>query len=197
MTSKRISKELDDRLYLKLTECIAIAEKRFNQTFEIPMVEYNVEGMKGGSAKPNMWSLHFNPIIFNENVEHYLASTVPHELAHLIDNRVYSGKVKAWGGRRSIHGNTWKSIMRLFGAEPNRCHSYDVNNAQLRVKNKFHYECPNCHKEFVVGPVRHKKMQRGLKKFKGRDCCRNPGTIVFIKKLGQVTYDQAQEKIDK
>lgn len=196
MTKYSVSLELQQRVNNKIAACLQVANQKFNRNFPMPKVAYDCRGLKAGVAKLQRYSVHFNPVFLKENVEDMIENTVPHELAHLIDWEVYQ-KQNHYGfgfGRRrrmSAHGHTWKSIMHLFGANPERCHSYDAANAQERVKNKFHYKCEGCGKDCFVGPVVHRKMANGV--VYRTKCCRKP--LVFQAKLGQVTYQQAREKV--
>jgi len=196
MTKYSVSLELQQRINNKIAACLQVANQKFNRTFPMPKVAYDCRGLKAGVAKLQLYSVHFNPIFLNENVEEMIENTVPHELAHLIDWEVYQKHQQYYGRRMSAHGHTWKSIMRLFGATPTRCHSYNTSNAQERVKNKFHYKCSACGHDIFMGPVRHRKAQNGTT-YWGK-CCRQSGPdypIVFQKKMGQLTYQQAREAV--
>ena len=172
-----VSKELQGRVNAKLNQCIAIAEKHFGQTFRFPIVKYQKRGTTAGTADCLKWVLDFNAVIFNENVEDFLARTVPHEMAHLIDYQVYQkqARMASFGAvrwtrsgprraKREVHGPTWKSIMRLLGAPESRCHSYDVTNARVkRSGNRVTYVCGGCGKSYDVGPKHHNAILRGGK----------------------------------
>ncbi|MEM4258086.1 MAG: SprT-like domain-containing protein [Candidatus Thermoplasmatota archaeon] len=176
-----VSAEIRKRIENKINDCLAIANKHYNPVcpFKMPKVEYNLHGTCGGLAYPTQWRLRFHPVFIAENTEDYIENTVPHEVAHLIDYEVHKLHVQGFGyrvKRRSIHGPTWRAVMRLLGANPARCHTYDTSNVQR--KSSFMYECPCCKKEFRLGPTRHKKIQNGAI-YWCSSCGRDRGNLVY------------------
>ena len=163
-----VSKELQGRVIAKLNQCIATAESHFKgQKFAFPTIKYHKRGTTAGTADCHRWVLDFNPTLFVENVEDFLGRTVPHEMAHLIDYQVYQkqARMMSFGYRRakrSVHGPTWQSIMRLLGAPVSRCHSYDVTNARVKNRTRYNYACA-CGQEFELGPKHHAAVMRGEK----------------------------------
>jgi predicted SprT family Zn-dependent metalloprotease len=60
--------------------------------------------------------------------------------------------------KTSGHGPRWKSIMRKFGCEPSRCHSYDqLRTASGQDRPKVICGCG----EREIGPIKYKRMIRG------------------------------------
>lgn len=160
-----VSKELKARVNEKLEETIARAERHFGQTFRFPRVMYTQRGTTAGTARLQEWAVNFNAILLNENVDDFIARTVPHEMAHLIDFQLYPENHRVgWGQKRSVHGPTWKHIMRVVGADPSRCHSYDVSKARVNRKARFVWTC-KCGSTMELGPQRHKKMLSGATRY--------------------------------
>lgn len=160
------------RVVDKVNECIVIVEKKYNVIFRKPLVTFNVRGTVGGRAHYGEWKVDFNPILLAENTEKFLTSTVPHEVAHLATKLVYPhALVRRPGKKRSPHGAEWASIMVALGAAPNRCHTYDVENAQVRRVNRasYDYVC-ECGHAFSLGPKRHAKLQRSPTAYKHTGC---------------------------
>ncbi len=161
-----ISKELHARTIEKLEEVIAIAEDHFQTTFKFPTIVYKKRGTTAGTADTRTQTLDFNAGIFEQNVEDFLVRTVPHEMAHLIDAQMnpetHVPVLKGYrrNGRpiykRSIHGFTWKRIMVLIGADPARCHSYDVSTVSRRSE-KFVWICSTHGTEMKLGPKQHRR----------------------------------------
>lgn len=161
-----ISKELHARVIEKLEKVIEIAEDHFEQKFMFPnKVEYKKRGATAGTAQPAIWALDFNLAIFEQNVEDFLARTVPHEMAHLIDSQInpegHEPQLKGYrrNGRpiykRDIHGRSWKNVMRVIGADTSRCHSYDVSTVSKK-REKFVWVCSAHGTEMKLGPKRHR-----------------------------------------
>ena len=163
----RVPNEIKDRVDAEIHRCIAVAEKAFDKKFRFPTVDYDVRGKTAGYAYDHTYRVSFNSILLMENLDTFIdgrtgRGTVTHEVAHLIDGIVYPQTRRGgWGRKRSIHGPTWKRIMRLLGAKPSRCHSYDTTNSTVRRKAKHVYTCNSCSKQMSLGPIRHKKQQRG------------------------------------
>jgi len=183
-----LSKEIKDCVEEKISDCLTIAQKHFKQMFAYPTIVYKNKGTIGGTANVTSWTVTFNSILLKENVDDFIATTVPHEIAHLITYAVYGYN------RRLVkpHGHQWKFVMRVLGVSPDRCHDYDTTNVQKKIKNKFAYKC-NCERPLFVGPVVHRNIQRDMI-YKCRRC-KSP--LSYIKPMGQVSYSHAREQFSK
>jgi len=135
--------------------------------FKTPIVVYKKRGRTAGTANYGTWELDFNSVLLMENDQNFIDRTVVHELAHLIDHHVNPEVHNVgYGQKRSAHGPSWKRVMRLLGAEPTRCHSYDTTNSAVkkRGQQKFVYRC-SCGGTMELGPTRHRKMQSGVSSY--------------------------------
>lgn len=183
---------IKERIDLKIKECLKKATIHYNPVaFSTPRVSYTLRGTVGGMANLTTWTILVNSILLMENLEDYIENTIPHEVAHLIDYKVHGIQYK---GRKQIqHGYTWQQVMRVFGCDPSRCHSYDVSRAQVKKKAKYHYKCKGCAKDFFLGPVRHKKILGGAQYWCTR-CGYGRGTLVLqqARTLGRVSVDEAR-----
>lgn len=187
----QVTPEIKARVAADVKKYVGMAEKHFGRSYQVPQVEYTVVGQRGGFAR-GTGLVNFNAVLLMENVEDFIARTVPHEVAHCIDTANGGNARKAFQRKRSVHGPSWKAIMRLFGiADSTRCHSYDTSNAQTRTKRKFEYACGGCGKPVLVSSVIHNKIQlRGIE-YWTRCCGRGRGKLVFKQNLGQVTFQEA------
>lgn len=122
-----VEQEIKERVHQKIAECIQLANARFGQTFNMPIVQFTVRGTRGGYCQGVY--VNFNPVLLRENTETFIATTVPHEVAHYIQRLEYP--------KSKSHGQEWKYIMRVFRVEPKRCHNYDVSNARVRRRWKM------------------------------------------------------------
>lgn len=174
------------RVKAKLEECIATAEAHYGQKFRMPKIEYTLRGRTAGTANYGTWVVNFNSVLLMENLEDFIARTVPHEMAHLINDQVYPEShateiVRTYRGyrrtKRSPHGHTWQSVMRVLGADPSRCHSYDTTNSRVKKGNraKHVYVCKTCQAQMKLGPKRHAKVQSGASRYWLRGCGRHAG----------------------
>lgn len=171
-----VSPEVRKMVENKIADCIAIAENHFGRTFETPSIDYKTRGRVAGWARGTD-EVSFNGQLLMENVEEFVARTVPHEVAHCIDAAVNpemrettvkwnfnTGRVRRTN--RSIHGPSWKAIMILFGAPTSRCHSYDVSRATVqRRRSTVPYVCTSCGKNVNMGLTRHRKMRAGVTEY--------------------------------
>lgn len=159
----KFDKALMNRVTARKNECIKIAEKHFGRTFPHLAVKYTLRGRTAGRAHLMSGFININSVLLVENVDEMINDTVGHEVAHMIDYWV-NGVNFYWKGRRRCqdqHGENWKSIMRLLGQDPSRCHNMDTSNAVVRKSTKHIWQC-GCseHVEMELGPKRHTKMER-------------------------------------
>jgi predicted SprT family Zn-dependent metalloprotease len=90
------------------------------------------------------------PLFLRATVEER-RQTVIHEVCHVLDKVV--NKV------RMSHGRSWKGMMRRAGVAPKRCHNVD-NTGLRKARKSYRYACPHGHREYVLGPIRHRNMQQ-------------------------------------
>ena len=131
-----------------------------------PKIEFTLRGRSTNAwAKPWLNLLNFNLGAANMDLERYVATTVPHEVAHLIAPKLHSHDIKP-------HGIEWKNVMRSFGVKPERCNSYGQAGAHRQTRHPWHCAChqhdlsTTVHKRMVRGQVRRcrackQKLQRG------------------------------------
>lgn len=136
----------------KVETCLATAEKFFNKTFIRPdNIMFKRSGTTAGWSNYNAKTLMFQLDLAEKNADHFINQTVPHEVAHYVQRAVYGyGCVKP-------HGKEWKYIMRrVYGIQPDRCHSYDVSVTKKRNVKRFTYSC-GC-KTHQVSAVKHNRI---------------------------------------
>lgn len=175
MITEAIKKRVDTKIDL----CIATIEKKYNVKFKKPAVHYNVRGTTAGKAWYKQWIVGFNATLLNENVDDFIARTVPHEICHLATELIYPhAHVRTMGRKRSPHGTEWASIMTALGADASRCHSYDTSTAIVRRVTSYTYLCGCCGQKFSLGPKRHAKAQQGVA-FWHPACGKGRGNLVL------------------
>jgi SprT protein len=131
------------------------AQKHFGTAIAPGEIRFDLRG-KGAGQFRSRDGLHceirFNRELLARNGERFLHQTVPHEVAHLVVFRLF-------GPGARPHGAEWQAIMRLFGAEPERCHDYDVEGIQTRRLRRYHYRCA-C-RSHLLSSIRHNRVLRG------------------------------------
>ena len=161
----------------------------FNTDLGMPTVLFKKRGTTAGTAWYDKMELDFNAGLLVDNFEHFMNDTIPHEVAHLIDKHVY-GHRRTYSGKRISHGQTWKSIMRQLGVDPERCHKMDTSKTAMPI-TKHIYVCEGCKQELVISQVRHNKLLRGRVKYYSH--CR--GTkLVFKETLGKISTSDAYDQ---
>jgi SprT protein len=167
-----VSADIKNQVNAQITNTLEKAKVLFGYTEPFPVVNYDVRGTCAGKAWVTKNIIGFNSILLTENVEQFLKRTVVHEMAHVI-------AYKRYGSRG--HDNAWKNVMIRLGADPSRCHSYDVSNARVKNANAptYTYKCA-CH-EREVTQTRHNKILKGAN-YTCRSCRQR---ITFVSKTEQ------------
>jgi SprT protein len=127
----------DIRLLEQAVEAAYVkAEQHYNRSFKRATIRYDLKGRTAGQAithySTGLFELRFNIPIYVANKEHFLARTVPHEVAHLVARQLHPYHIQP-------HGREWQRVMLNLGVQPDRCHSYEVQLA--RVHQKFDAKC--------------------------------------------------------
>lgn len=159
----------------RVKECFDILNNKLNQNIQPENIEPVVmfkDSKTGGYVWPQKYGnrVFLNWILVKENEQRYIDITIPHEVCHIFQTHLYP--------RSSSHGIEWKTLMRMMGLRPERCHNMDVSNAR-RDKNKkeYTYIC-NCQKH-VMSQIKHNRIQKGAKYVCKR--CRRPLVLLGVK----------------
>jgi SprT protein len=189
------------RVQAKLAEGIAIAQRKYGVTIDSPTVVYKKRGTAAGTANYRTWTIDLNPVLLMENVDSFIARTVPHELAHLITDKVYPEAhsteiVRTHRGlrrtKRDVHGQYWQSVMRALGADPSRCHSYDTTNSKIhKTTTKHEYRCSGCGVVVAVGGRRHSALQSNPRAVYHQACGRS-SQLVPVRSVTVAPVQQAR-----
>ncbi|WP_338626441.1 SprT family zinc-dependent metalloprotease [Agarivorans sp. OAG1] len=134
----------------QVEQCFRLAESYFKQSFKRPALVLSSRKSKvAGSANLSQWRLRFNAHFYLQQPEHFLAQTVPHEVAHLVCHAVY--------GRVKPHGVEWQQIMQqVFNCPAATTHNYSLEHLQL---SSFEYRCACQVHQLSVR--RHNKVLKG------------------------------------
>lgn len=179
----QVTAEVKKKIHDKLTACIALAEVAYKTTIPLPRVIYTKRGSTSGEAILQDWTINLNPALLMRNVETFLETTVPHEFAHLIVHQLWPqahlrtrGENGKWT-KRDFHGSYWQSVMHALGANPKRCHSYDVTGVANR-RPRYQYKCAHCGASLSVSIVKHNRLKENPRAYRhGR--CGSLGRLIF------------------
>jgi SprT protein len=138
-----------DRVNLKIQETI---QKYFGIDFkyDIPVTFRTDMKAKAGIAYRRNHRIELSEQLFLENIEKFFATTIPHEVAHII-------QYLAFPNAKQGHGPEWRSIMDRIGVESNRCHTYDVTS--LVTQNRHKYACVCAGRIFELSTRMHNLIQ--------------------------------------
>ena len=140
---------------------LAIAKEQLGYRHPMPTITMDVRGCAAGYANSIDNTIRLNPILFRDNQDAFVSRTIPHELAHIVANRLY-GVDRTKTGKRRSHGPRWKQVMETFGCDSSRCHSYDVENARARKRSPQKRWAYRCRCQIMhLSTTRHNKIMRG------------------------------------
>lgn len=177
---------------LKIQEGLNIAGEFYGKTFSFPSISYDLRGKTAGTATYQKNHIRLNATLLMENKEHFMETTVPHELAHLLTYQVF-GVPRDRNGRHRPHGIEWEGMMQLLGVNPNRTHSYDTTNSVARKNKQFVWKCENCGTLMSVSNAKHLKMLGGSYHHKCGGG--HKGSISFVASPGKMTKTEAVQVV--
>jgi SprT protein len=127
-----LSKELREEVAVKLLAYLNIAREHYKRPdLEMPEIRWDVKNTDGGRANHVGNYVRFNLILCVENKEHFLNTTVPHELAHCIAGTLFYDKIlKDTGKSMRPHGKEWKEVMGVLQTPAAVKHNYDCTSIQ-------------------------------------------------------------------
>ncbi len=139
----------------KVKELVKEANKRYSgEDMLVPKVVFN-NRLKTTAGRARLCRINkvcklveFNVHLAARNFNDFMKRTVVHEVAH--------GVAFEYFGHLG-HGAPWKRVMRDYGAEPSRCHDYDVSE----LTNGYTFVCGGCKTTIQAGPRVGKEIANG------------------------------------
>jgi SprT protein len=110
--------------------------------------------------------------LLHRHYDEMLHQVLPHEIAHCVVWRKYSGRVKS-------HGQEWAQVMVAFGLKPMRTHMMPTTKARHHPR-PHRYACINCNHIFKVTNNIHRKMENGQIRY----CSRCKSRVYWIDSEG-------------
>lgn len=132
-----LSEDLRKKVEEKMKECYAIAAKHYKLSFEFPEIRYDIKSWMGGLAYYKKNLVRYNLILLVENEEDYIATTVPHEVAHLIAYKVWENDTTPNKKKLMPHGKIWKDVMGVLNVEPRVKHTYDCSSIERKARKRI------------------------------------------------------------
>ncbi len=189
----QVSNQIKARVNARIAQCAEIVRQAYPHAADrvpVPSIRYDINSAGTAGLAYRSERIRLNPAFLLHHTDHYIEQTVAHEYAHCA--------VYAMHGRVQSHGPEWKNMMRLLGIPPDRCHEMELPEG-VRVgkpKQKFGYHCGHCNEPMAVGPVTHKKIQRGAT-FWHKKCGKGRGNLVFSQQLGRVNHSEAKRIMER
>lgn len=146
---------LQERVRERTRQLLAQAAAWLRASLPETSIRFDLRGRAAGQARFGTRGpilIRYNPVLLKENPDDFLASTVPHEVAHV------AAFIRHGAGIRP-HGAEWTAIMRHLGAAPTRCHDYDVSGLKARRLRELDYHCA-C-REHRLTSIRHRRVLAG------------------------------------
>lgn len=168
-----VPKRIHDKAAKRVRECMKIASKKTQKNFRFEGVKFFNKSTDAGYVKTFEGNIvYLNLDLFSKYPKQYLYEIIPHEVAHIV-----ADKIDKKTQNNKPHGETWQYVMSyVFGLFPHRCHSMDTEGIG-RAQKKFVYIC-SC-KKHLIGLLRHKKIQQGVKKYICKKCKKE---LVYLRK---------------
>ena len=145
-------------------DCLRRAEGMFRLGHRPIPVLFDLRGRAAGMYRVVRREavIRYNPYIFARYFEHGLHTTVPHEVAHYITDRLYGlAHVRP-------HGREWRGVMQALGAEPRATTRFDLSGIPLRRQRRFAYRC-DC-TTYQLSTCRHNRIATGTVRYHCRSC---------------------------
>jgi len=171
---------LTDELRAKVNAAVETAfvkcEKHYRRKFKRPEVRYDIRNTNGGEAWVNTNRIRLNLTFLVENDEVFLASTVPHEVAHLVSHAVYDSKPLN-GKKVKPHGKEWKEVMAVLSLPPKTKHTYDLTSLDLHKKARKA-------KALVTTQVKIERLLKAISKLDG------PAREYIADQLNEIGFEE-------
>lgn len=174
--------------YLEKADSFYPYFKHLRQFFQIRVVwrpELSVR--VAGICMQRIGVLGYNPIYVNE--PDFWNTTVPHELAHLVQHYVFPLAKQA-------HGPEFRSIMREFGCSERTYHT--MRPEPLIEKRPFQYSCPKCGEIYFLSNLLHNRYQAGKRRACAKPECKKKYSSFYDRVIVPVTKVQIPiDNLDK
>jgi SprT protein len=161
---KPIDPDRQARVVEAVNGFIRVGESHYGRSFAAVPVLFDLKGKTSGMyrVRGRERVIRFNPWIFAKHYRESLASTVPHEVAHYLTDRVYGLH------RIRPHGREWRELMAAFGADARVTSDYSLEGIPRRNSRRYAYRC-EC-RSHELSAIRHNRVQRGQAQYQCRYC---------------------------
>lgn len=172
LTVPAIDAQQQHRVCEETQRCLRQAERLFRLPHRPIAVLFDLSGRAAGMYRvaAGRAVIRYNPFIFARDFEQGLRTTVPHEVAHYLTDRLY--------GIRNVrpHGPQWRQVMQALGAEARATGHFDLAGLPVRRQRRFDYRC-SC-RQHRLSTCRHNRVLGGRARY---HCCHCGGELVAVR----------------
>jgi len=164
MTAVALDVQGQQRVRRETLACLQRAEHLFSLGHRPIPVLFDLAGRAAGMYRVRRREavIRYNPYIFARHFDHGLQTTVPHEVAHYITDRLYGI------ARVRPHGREWRAVMQALGAAAQATCRLDLDGLPLRRQRRFRYRCACSTHE--LSACRHNRVDSGRARYYCRTC---------------------------
>ena len=163
-TIQPIGQRQQRRVTAATERCIARANVLLEACVANIPVYFDLSGRTAGQYRTARGRrvIRYNPYLFAKYFNENVATTVPHEVAHYLIDAIY--------GQRNVkpHGNEWRNMMQLLGAEASVRADFDLAGIPTRRYRRIPYEC-RC-RVHQLTRIRHTRVQGKSSRYFCRVC---------------------------
>ena len=149
-----IGEQQRQRVTAATRQCVLHANELLDTSFDAIPVHFDLTGRAAGMYRVvrGQRVIRYNPYLFAKYFDENLTTTVPHEVSHYLTDAVYGyANVKP-------HGNEWRRVMRMLGADAAVYCDFDLEGIPVRRYRRIRYTC-RC-RFYELPTIRHKRIQR-------------------------------------
>jgi len=159
-----IDRTQKQQVIVETARYITLASNLFEKTLMPIPVNFSLSGYSLGLYRVSGESreIRYNPYVFAKYFDQNVATTIPHEVAHYVVDRLF--------GMRNVrpHGKEWQNVMAAFGCEATRTCELDLSGIPIRRQKRYDYHCDCAAHQLSAN--RHNKILRGKASYSCKKC---------------------------
>jgi SprT protein len=149
---KRVIMTTEETILKKSRVVASEALRLFGVDLSNLEVCFNLRGIAAGQIHTAANLLRYNLPMAERQLDAFLKTTIPHEIAHAVCQKLYGRRVRP-------HGPEWQRICVALGGDGKRCHSF--TSARTRRVHRLPYRC-SC-RSWDLTVIRVNRIQRGVR----------------------------------
>ena len=165
-----LTDEIKEKVNARVKELLAKAADLWpehKEQFDVmPVVRFDIKSKLGGLAYSGGtldWTIRLNVILCYENEDHFIQQTVGHEVAHLIQRKVYGFTKTVIINEKPVtkkvmsHGVEWKHVMSELGLAVEKFHYYSLKSIEQPKRKR------QKRGTIITDPLKLEKMLKSIK----------------------------------